>query len=283
VTSAADVDAALGARLRRADRIPARLREEMMRGRLLVATSGGRVGQVNGLSVGDFGGVLFGIPVRITARVRLGGGSVVDIEREAELGGRIHSKGVMILAGYLAAHYAPRYPLSLAATLVFEQTYGTVEGDSASCAELCALLSALADVPASNAIAVTGSVNQHGEVQAVGAVNEKIEGYFDLCRLRALDGSQGVVVPAANAAQLMLREDVVDAVARGLFAVHAVRTVDECLEILAGTPAGERDALGRFPAGTLNARIEERLADYAVRARTFAVPGPRRGKRGERS
>ena len=138
-------------------------------------------------------------------------------------------------------------------------------------------------MPASNAIAVTGSVNQHGEVQAVGAVNEKIEGYFDLCRLRALDGSQGVVVPAANAAQLMLREDVVDAVARGLFAVHAVRTVDECLEILAGTPAGERDALGRFPAGTLNARIEERLADYAVRARTFAVPGPRRGKRGERS
>jgi predicted ATP-dependent protease len=258
------------------------LREEMLRGRLLVATSGSRVGQVNGLSVGDFGGVLFGIPVRITARVRLGGGNVVDIEREAELGGRIHTKGVMILAGYVAAHYAPRCPLSLAATLVFEQTYGPIEGDSASSAELYALLSALADVPASNAIAVTGSVNQHGEVQAIGAVNEKIEGYFDLCRLRGLDGSQGVIVPAANAAQMMLRQDVVDAVAQGQFAIYAVRTADEGIEILTGVPAGARDALGRFPAGTLNARIEERLIDFATRARSFAAPATRRAKRGER-
>jgi predicted ATP-dependent protease len=244
-----------------------RVREEMLRGRLLVATEGRRVGQVNGLSVADLGGVFFGIPVRITARVRLGGGSVVDIEREAQLGGRLHAKGVLILSGYLAAHYAPNRPLTLSASLVFEQTYGTVEGDSASSAELYALLSALADAPLSNALAVTGSVNQHGDVQAIGAVNEKIEGYFDLCALRGLTGGQGVLIPAANVGQLMLRHDVVAAVAGGKFSIYAVATIDEGLAILTGVPAGARDALGRFPAGTLNERIETRLLTYAERAR----------------
>ena len=282
VTTADDVQAALDARLERGNRVPERIRDEMLRGRLLVATEGSRVGQVNGLSVAQLGDVAFGIPVRITARVRLGGGSVVDIERESELGGPIHSKGVLILAGYLSAHYAPTRPLSLSATLVFEQSYGTVEGDSASSAELYALLSSLADVPVSNAIAITGSVNQHGDVQAIGAVNEKIEGYFDLCRLRGLDGKQGVVIPSANVAQLMLRRDVVEAVEAGRFSIYAVDTIDRGLEILTGMAAGRRDRLGRFPPGTLNARIEERLADFAERARAFGAPALHLTRRKER-
>jgi predicted ATP-dependent protease len=258
--------------MRRADRLPSRVRDEMLRGRLLIATGGERVGQVNGLSVADLAGLRVGVPVRITARVRLGGGSVVDIERESELGGPIHSKGVLILAGYLAAQYAPRLPLSLSATLVFEQTYGGVEGDSASLAELAALLSALADAAIRQSLAVTGSVNQHGDVQAIGAVNEKVEGFFDLCRERGLDGTQGVIIPSANAGQLMLRADVVEAVVAGRFAVHAVRSVDEALAILTGDVAGSRDALGAYPAGSLNARVEQRLADFAERARSFVTP-----------
>lgn len=272
IVEAADVQQAIDAQLRRADRLPGRIRDEMLRGRLLVATEGERVGQVNGLSVAELGGFRIGIPVRITARVRLGSGSLMDIERESQLGGRIHSKGVMILAGYLAAHYAPSKPLSLAATLVFEQTYGTVEGDSASSAELYALLSALADAPIRQSIAVTGSVNQHGDVQAIGAVNEKIEGFFDLCNERGLTGAQGVIIPFANVSQLMLRSDVIEAVAAGRFSVHAMKTVDEGFEILTGAKSGKRDALGRFPSATLNARVEERLAGFAERARTFAFP-----------
>jgi lon-related putative ATP-dependent protease len=282
VVTAEDVQQALDAQLHRADRAPALVRDEMLRGRLLVATEGVHVGQVNGISVAQLAGEMFGIPVRITARVRLGGGGLVDIERESQLGGPIHSKGVLILAGYLAAHYAPSKPLSLSATVVFEQTYGTVEGDSASLAELYALLSAVADVPLSNAIAITGSVNQHGDVQAIGGVNEKVEGYFDLCDLRGLTGRQGVIIPSANVAQLMLREDIVAAVAAGRFSVYAVQTVDEGFEILAGMPAGKRDALGHFPGGTLNAVLEERLADFAERARSFGAPHERRQRhRGE--
>ena len=281
VATADDVQQALDARLQRVDRLPLRVREEMLRGRLLVATDGRRTGQVNGLSVAELGGVLFGIPVRITARVHAGDGSVIDIEREAQLGGRLHAKGVLILSGYLAAHYASNRPLTLSASLVFEQTYGTVEGDSASSAELYALLSALADTPLSNAIAVTGSVNQHGDVQAIGAVNEKIEGFFDLCALRGLTGSQGVIIPSTNVSQLMLRQDVIDAVASGTFSIHAVRTIDEGLEILTGVPSGARDAMGRFPAGSINARIEDRLIAYTERMRALAAPqAPRTRRRG---
>ena len=193
-----------------------RLREEMQKGTLLIDTDGERVGQVNGLSVLQLGGYMFGMPSRITARVRLGSGGVIDIEREAELGGPLHSKGVLILSGFLAGRYSADQPLSLSATLVFEQNYGGVEGDSASCAELYALLSALADAPIRQSLAVTGSVNQHGDVQAIGGVNEKIEGFFDLCRARGLTGRQGVIIPAANVRHLMLRHDVVEAVAAGL-------------------------------------------------------------------
>lgn len=283
VVEAADVDRAVAAREDRQSRIRERVREQMQKGTLLIDTAGSRTGQVNGLSVVQLGEFAFGMPSRITARVRLGSGGVVDIEREAELGGPLHSKGVMILSGFLAGRYATDHPLSLAATLVFEQNYGGVEGDSASCAELCALLSALADAPLAQSIAMTGSVNQHGDVQAIGGVNEKIEGFFDLCQARGLTGGQAVVIPAANVRHLMLRRDVVEAVAAGRFRVYPVRTVDEALEILSGVPAGERDALGHFPAGSLNLRVEQRLATFAERVRAFAAgpPGRKLWRRGK--
>jgi lon-related putative ATP-dependent protease len=279
-----DVQRAIDARVARSDRVRNRLHEEIVRGTLLIDSAGERAGQVNGLSVIQLGEFSFGMPHRITARVRLGGGKVVDIEREAELGGRIHSKGVLILSGFLSGRYAPGKPLALAASLVFEQSYGGVEGDSASSAELYALLSALADAPVKQSLAVTGSVNQHGEVQAIGGVNEKIEGFFDICRRRGLTGAQGVLVPASNVRHLMLRHDVVDAVAAGSFHIYPVETVDQGMEILTGVPAGERDASGQFPPGTINFSVERRLSEFADRARSFGAPSAaaRRGRRGPR-
>jgi predicted ATP-dependent protease len=256
-----------------------RLREAVLEGTLLIDTSGERAGQVNGLAVAELGGHPFGTPHRITARVRLGGGKVVDIERESELGGPVHSKGVLILSGFLSARYAPKRPLALAASLVFEQSYGGVEGDSASSAELCALLSAIAEVPLRQSLAITGSVNQHGDIQAIGGVNEKIEGFFDVCRARGLDGRQGVVIPAANVQNLMLRGDVVQAVAEGRFAVYAVASIDEAMALLAGLPAGERDALGAFPPGTVNGLVEQKLLAFAEQA---ASPAARAARRTER-
>jgi predicted ATP-dependent protease len=206
--------------------------------------------------------------------VRLGSGRVLDIERESELGGRIHSKGVLILSGFLAGRYAANKPLSLSASLVFEQSYGGVEGDSASSAELYALLSALADAPIRQSLAVTGSVNQHGDVQAIGGVNEKIEGFFDLCRARGLDGHQGVLIPRSNVKNLMLREDVIEAAVAGRFGVYAVDTVDEGIALLTGMAAQE-----------IHDRIEQRLSDFAERARSFAAgPAARRWhtKRGDK-
>jgi predicted ATP-dependent protease len=211
------------------------------------------------------GGYSFGHPTRITARARLGKGQVVDIEREVELGGPIHSKGVYILSGFLAGRYAPDYPLSLSASLVFEQSYGMVEGDSASSAELYALLSALANAPIKQSFAVTGSVNQLGEVQAIDGVNEKIEGFFDICQARCLTGQQGVLIPAANVKHLMLREDVVEAVSNGQFAVYPVQTIDQGIELLTGLPAGERDAQGEFPDESINRRVEETLIHFTKR------------------
>jgi lon-related putative ATP-dependent protease len=262
VIGAGDVRRALDAQVARADRLRQRLQEEIVRGSLLIDTEGERVGQVNGLAVLQLGDYAFGTPHRITARVRLGAGRVVDIERESELGGPIHSKGVLILSGYVAGRYAPSRPLSLAASLVFEQSYGGMEGDSASSAELYALLSALARAPLAQSLAVTGSVNQHGDIQAIGAVNEKIEGFFDLCRARGLNGTQGVIIPDANVKNLMLREDVVAAVEQGKFAVYAVKSVDEGIELLTGIAAAE-----------LHARVESRLAEFADKARAFAL-GP---------
>jgi lon-related putative ATP-dependent protease len=274
VVEAADVQQAIDASVFRSGGPRQRIQEEIARGTISIATSGEAVGQVNGLSVIELGGFAFARPSRITARVHLGSGTVVDIEREVELGGPIHSKGVLILSGYLAGRYVPDHPLSLAASIVFEQSYGAVEGDSASSAELFALLSALAKVPIRQGIAVTGSINQRGEVQAIGGVNEKIEGFFDVCKAAGLTGDQGVLIPAANTAHLMLRDDVRAAVAEGTFHVYAMATIDQGLEILTGRPAGMRDAAGRFPEQTLNRRVEERLLDFSERARVFRQPGP---------
>jgi predicted ATP-dependent protease len=204
--------------------------------------------------------------------VRLGKGEVVDIEREVELGGAIHSKGVLILAGFLAARYTADRPFSLSASLVFEQSYGGVDGDSASSAELYALVSALSGLPIRQAVAVTGSVNQLGQVQAIGGANEKIEGFFDVCEARGLTGDQGVVIPAANVKHLMLREDVVKACASGKFHVWAVEDVDGGIEILTGVAAGARGTDGRFPDGSVNGRVAARLEQLAEAARAFATP-----------
>jgi predicted ATP-dependent protease len=269
VVAAADVQKAIDAQIRRANRVEQKLQEEMGRGTILVDTTRERVGQVNGLSVIELGRHTFGRPSRITARVRLGTGEVLDIEREAELGGPIHSKGVLILRGFLGARYAVDCPLALSASLVFEQSYGPVEGDSASLAELCALLSALAQVPIRQSLAVTGSVNQQGQVQAVGGVNEKIEGFFDLCRARGLTGEQGVLIPSANLQHLMLRADVVEAAAAGRFHVFAVDSVDRAVELMTGMPAGERDASGRYPPASFSGRVEARLVALADRLREF--------------
>ena len=267
-----DVQRAVDARIRRSDRVRERMQDEIRRATILIDTAGARTGQVNGLSVVQLGELAFGHPSRLTARVRLGKGEVLDIQREVELSGPIHSKGVLILAGFLGARYCAERPLALSASLVFEQTYGAVEGDSASSAELYALLSALAEAPIKQSLAVTGSVNQHGEVQAIGGVNEKIEGFFDICRSRGLTGEQGVLIPAANAKHLMLRQDVIEACEQGKFHVYPVTTVDEGIELLTGIAAGARDGDGRFPEGSINRRVEERLAILAELARVYAAP-----------
>jgi predicted ATP-dependent protease len=200
----------------------------------------------------------------------MGSGRVTDIEREVKLGGPLHSKGVMILWGFLAGRYAQEVPLALAASLVFEQSYGGVDGDSASSAELYALLSALSEVPIRQSLAVTGSVNQWGEVQAIGGANEKIEGYFDVCSARGLTGNQGVLVPRSNVQHLMLREDVVEAVRQEKFSIYPVATIDEGIELLTGVKAGERGPEGRFPAGTINRLVEDKLKWFAERNRSFS-------------
>ncbi|TAM52113.1 MAG: ATP-binding protein [Paraburkholderia sp.] len=267
-----DVQRAVDAQIARTDRIRARMQEEMLRGTLLIDSDGAKVGQVNGLSVIQLGGIAFGQPSRITARTRLGEGEVVDIQREAKLGGSIHSKAVLILTSFLTARYSSGRVPCLSGSVAFEQTYGEVEGDSASVAELCALLSSLADVPIKQSLAVTGSIDQCGQVQAIGGVNEKIEGFFDLCRARGLTGEQGVVIPQANVKHLMLREDVVDAAAAGRFHIYAVSTVDEAIERLTGVEAGEADAQGAFPRDSVNGLVCAKLDSFAHMRRSFAQP-----------
>jgi predicted ATP-dependent protease len=217
----------------------------------------------------ELGGFRFGRPTRITCRVRPGSGKVVDIEREVELGGPVHSKGVLILSGFLAGRYAVDTPMSLLASLVFEQSYGGVEGDSASSAELYSILSALSELPLRQDLGVTGSVNQRGEIQAIGGVNEKIEGFFDICRRRGLTGTQGVLIPKANVQHLMLRRDVIEACAEGKFAIYPVATIDEGIALLTGAPAGERAADGSYPGGSVNRLVEDRLRAFARIRQSF--------------
>ena len=275
----AHVEAALQAHEQRNDRIRERYQEEILRGQLLVDTAGVHVGQINGLAVAILGESTFAHPVRITATVRMGEGEIIDIEREVELGGPIHSKGVLILSSFLAARFGWAMPLSLRASLVFEQSYGGVEGDSASLAELAALLSALSGIPIRQSRAVSGSVNQFGVVQPVGGINEKIEGFFDICAARGLTGEQGVLIPAANVCHLMLREAVVTAVREGRFHVWAVNNIDEAMELLTGMQAGEPDDKGELPEGTINFQIALQLADLAQMRQNLFRPSPRARRR----
>lgn len=264
VISRDDIQAAIDHQIHRADRVRERIYEAIRRGMVYIDTEGAVVGQINGLSViglGDFG---FGQPSRITATTRLGTGKVIDIERETELGGAIHSKGVLILSNLLASRYAHAQPFSVSVSLVFEQSYGLVDGDSASLAESCAILSSLADLPIRQSIAVTGSIDQHGRIQPIGGVNQKIEGFFDVCRARGLAGDQAVLIPQANVKHLMLRDDVVQAAREGRFHVYALETLDQALELLLGVEPGTRGDDGAFPADSINGRIESRLREWAT-------------------
>lgn len=261
---------AIDAKIYRSNLIEERLQEMTTRGTILIAATGAKIGQVNGLSVLSLGDYQFGRPSRITASVGLGREGIVDIEREVELGGPLHSKGIMILHGYLAQQFAQEQPLTLAARLVFEQSYEGVEGDSASSAELYALLSALAEVPLRQGIAVTGAMNQKGEVQAIGGINQKIEGFFAVCQAQGLTGEQGVMIPRSNLVHLALREEVVRAVAEQRFTIWAVDTVEEGLALLTGMPTGAREAEGKFPEGSVYARIEQRLRKFGERLKEFA-------------
>ena len=276
--SAAEIIAALAASRRRAGRIRDRMFEFVEQGIRRIATAGEEVGQINGLSVISLGTYSFGIPSRITALTRPGKeGELIDIEKKVELGGPIHSKGVLILESFLRARYLRNMPIGLRASLVFEQSYGGVEGDSASCAELCALLSSLAGVPIRQSLAMTGSVSQRGEVQAIGGVNEKIEGFYDLCQGRGLTGGQGVIIPESNVRHLMLKEEVVQALENGTFHLWSVSHVDEAIELMTGIPAGERGVEGAYPEESINGRVENALKQFVLDLRAFDKP-----KKGEK-
>ena len=259
------VQQALENRIFRSNRIEGEIRELIANGTILIDIAGRKVGQVNGLSVLDIGGYTFGRPTRVTASVAMGQAGIINIERESRLSGSIHDKGVLILSGYLRNRYGQDKPLAISASLCFEQSYSGVEGDSASSAELYALLSRISDIPLRQDIAVTGAVNQWGEIQAIGGINEKIEGFFDVCRVMGLTGRQGVMIPAANLRNLILRSDVVEAVAQKKFHIYPVRTVDEGLEILTGMRAGE---IGE--EGTANQAVSGRLREFAVRLKEFS-------------
>jgi predicted ATP-dependent protease len=246
----------------RSNLIEERIRELMIEGVLVVDVTGEAIGQVNGLAVLDLGDIRFGKPSRITVKTFMGKSGVIDIERESKMSGKIYEKGVLILSGYLGACYAQERPLSLTASICFEQSYEGIDGDSASSTELYALLSSLSKAPIRQGIAVTGSVDQHGMIQPIGGVNQKIEGFFDVCRAKGLTGEQGVMIPVQNVKNLMLRRDVVEAVRQGVFHVHSVSTISEGIEILTGVPTGEKED-GAYPEGTINYLVEQRLKQFA--------------------
>ena len=264
VTDVGHIERALKAKATRTGRVSARILDDILAGVILIDSEGAAIGKCNGLTVLEVGDSAFGMPARISATVYPGGSGIVDIEREVNLGQPIHSKGVMILTGYLGSRYAQEFPLEISASIALEQSYGYVDGDSASLGECCALISALSRTPLKQCFAITGSINQFGEVQAVGGVNEKIEGFFRLCEARGLTGEQGVIIPFANVATLMLDERVLEAVRCERFYIYAVRQVDEALSLLVGEQVGAADEQGRFPSGSVNARVVERLRDIAA-------------------
>jgi len=258
-----EIELALSAREQRNGRIAEAILEEMLEGTILIDTDGEAIGKVNGLTVMDIGGSSFGAPARITTTVHPGSRGIVDIEREVELGQPIHSKGVMILSGYLGHCYAQQFPLAISASIAMEQSYGHIDGDSASLAELCCLISALTRLPIKQGFAMTGSINQYGEVQAIGGVNEKIEGFFSLCKARGLTGQQAVIIPSSNKPNLMLNQQVIDAVEQGLFTIYSVSNVDEALSLLMNHEAGSMNAEGQYPENSINFKAVARLKEIS--------------------
>ncbi|MFW6324814.1 MAG: Lon protease family protein, partial [Desulfovibrionales bacterium] len=278
-----DVDQAIDSRVYRANMIEERLQEMIDRGTLMIDVKGTKVGQINGLAVFNLGDYMFGKPTRITAATSLGKGGIINIEKEAEMSGRIHSKGVLVLSGYLRKKYAQKKPLSMSASIAFEQSYSGVDGDSASSTEIYALLSSLAEVPIRQNIAVTGSVNQNGEVQAIGGVNEKIEGFYHCCKTINMTGDQGVMIPKSNVKDLMLRKDVIAAVREGTFHIYAVSTIDEGIEILTGMEAGEIGPNGKYPEKTINRLVDNKLSEMARVLKEFGTEGEKEGKTAAKS
>lgn len=256
------IEQAIKSQIYRADRVNEAMLEQIDKGTILLDVKGERVGQINGLVVYNFTRNSFGKPTRITTQVRLGRGEFINIEREVAMSGPIHSKGVLILQALISNRFAKRSPLSLSASIVFEQSYGGVDGDSASSTEYYCMLSAIAELPIKQSLAVTGSINQFGEIQPIGGVNEKIEGFFEVCKYNGLTGTQGVIIPRTNVANLMLREDVLEAVDNGLFSIYAIDTVDDGIELLTGMPAGKPDKHGKFPKGTVNYKVQQSLEKY---------------------
>jgi ATP-dependent Lon protease len=263
------VDKAIEARIYRSNLVEEHIQEMIDRGTLMIDTTGEVVGQVNGLAVYSLGDYMFGKPSRITASTSMGRAGVINIEREADMSGNTHNKGVLILGGYLRKKYAQNKPLAMSASIAFEQSYSGVDGDSASSTEIYALLSSLSGVPIKQYIAVTGSVNQKGEVQAIGGVNQKIEGFFDCCRHKGLDGQQGVMIPASNVKDLMLRKDVVEAVKDGRFRVYAVKNIDQGIEILTGEKSGDKLPDGGYPEGSINFMVDRKLNELAEGIKQF--------------
>jgi len=275
------VSRALQAKTGRNSRIEEQMRELAAEGTLIVETAGEQAGQVNGLAVLDMGDYSFGKPSRITATVYAGKGGILNIERETKLSGKIHEKAILILSNYLGRRFARKAPISLTASITFEQLYGMIEGDSATCAELYALLSAISGVPIRQGIAVTGSMDQNGAVQPIGGVNEKIEGFFDLCRMRGLDGSQGVLIPSRNRRHLVLKDEVVQAVREGTFRILEIDRVEEGVEALMGMPAGETGPEGEYPPGTLYRKVADRIAELRAAVKGEENEGKERKKEGE--
>ena len=265
-----DIQKAIDTRQNRLEQTRERMQEEVLRGNYLLDTDGEKIAQINALSVLQFGDYSFGHPCRITATARLGKGKIIDIEREVDLGGSIHSKGVMILSAYLANRYAKEQPMSLSASLVFEQSYGIVEGDSASAAELCALLSAISEIPIKQNFSVTGSVNQYGEIQTISGVNEKIEGFYDICNARGLTGEQAVIIPKTNIKHLMLRADVRKSIKEKLFAIYAVESIDEMMELLTDIKAGSLNKNNCYPKETINSILQARFNNLNILHKSFS-------------
>ncbi len=270
--TAAHVKKAIEERIERVRMIEEKIQEMIIDGTIMIDSSGSAVGQVNGLSVYDMGEYMFGKPTRITAQTSVGRAGIINIEREADLSGPTHNKGVLILGGYLRSMYARTKPLVVSASIAFEQSYSGVDGDSASSTEVYAVLSSLANIPIRQDIAVTGSVNQKGEIQPIGGVNQKIEGFFDVCRERKLTGRQGVMIPSQNIKDLMLRHDVIEAVEKEQFHIYAIKTIDEGIEILMGKKAGRRMNNGRFEKDSVHFLVDRTLVEYAMHWKELSGP-----------